>query len=681
MVAPRFLQVMGVAPALGRDFTPQEGRFGGPAAVLISDRLWRRRLGGNPNAIGKTLRIGGTASPIIGVMPAGFQFPNRDVDLWSPVPIDAPYAQGREDTWFWAIGRLKPGATVAQARADMAIVQADLGRRFPKPDAEIRAAIAPLKDATVGGTRKSLWILFGSVSLLLLIACANIAALLLSRVTGRQHEISVRFSLGASRATVAAQLLTEVLILALAGAAFGLLLATSASAVFRTLAKDLPRLDEVGLDFRVVFYSLACAVLTTLVCGVFPAVRGTRRNLAGTLAHAGRSQVSRRNPVQFVLVGVQVALAVTLLTGAGLLLRSFQELGRVSPGFDPRHVLAFHISANWGEAQDLKAARQRGDRILDGLRTVPGVEGAARAGTLPGVPEDYPMEMKVLEGRAETEPKILAQGRSATPSYFATMRIPLIAGELCRGEDKTSSAMVNRSFANLYLNGAAAIGHHLVIPTETILPPLEIRGIVGDAREAGLDREPQPTVYWCGYAMQPGTYILVRTHGEPNSMIGTIRRKIHELEPRRSTYDFTPLGERISDAYAENRLRTILLAFFAATAVSLVCVGLYGTLSYLVNLRRREVALRLALGALRTQVVRQFLGLGMRVAVLGCVAGLLFAAGFARLLAGMLYGVTTTDALTVGGVVVIVMAVSVMASLIPAMRAARVEPMQALREE
>jgi putative ABC transport system permease protein len=681
MVAPRFLQVMGVAPALGRDFSALEGRFGGPAAVLISDRLWRRRFGGNPNAIGKTIRIGGTASPIFGVMPARFLFPDREVDLWSPCPMDAPFAQDREETWFVAIGRLKPRATLAQARADLAIVQADLGRRFPKPDAEIRSAIAPLKDATVGGTKKSLWILFGSVSLLLLIACANIAALLLSRVTGRQHEISVRFSLGASRASVAGQLLIEVLILALAGAVLGLLLATSASAVFRTLARDLPRIDEIGLDSRVVLYSLGCAILTALLCGLLPAIRGTRRNLAGSLAHAGRTQVSRRNPLQFVLVGVQVALAVTLLTGAGLLLRSFQELGRVSPGFDPRGVLAFHISANWGEAQDLKAFRQRGDRILDGLRAVPGVEGAARAASLPGVPGDYPIELKVLEGRGEGEPKILAQGRSATPSYFATMRIPLIAGELCRGEDNTSTAMVNRSFANLYLNGAAAIGHHLVIPAETIVPPMEIRGIVGDAREAGLDREPQPTVYWCGYAMQPGTYFLVRTHGDPKSMIGIIRRKIHELEPQRSAYDLTPLGERISDAYAEGRLRTILLTFFAATAVSLVCVGLYGTLSYLVNLRRREVALRLALGALRAQVVRQFLGVGVRVAVLGCIAGLLFAAGFARLLSGMLYGVSTTDVVTVVGVVTIVIAVSVVASLIPAIRAARVEPMQALREE
>ena len=257
----------------------------------------------------------------------------------------------------------------------------------------------------------------------------------------------------------------------------------------------------------------------------------------------------------------------------------------------------------------------------------------------------------------------------------------MVAGELCRDEPNTNTTMVNRSFANGYLAGSAAIGRHLVQPANAYLPPGEIRGIVGDARETGLDREPPPTVYWCAGSNQPGTYFLVRTHGEPRSMAETIRRKIHELEPRRSVYDLTPLRDHISDAYAENRLRTILLTFFAMTAVSLACVGVHGTLSYLVNLRQREVALRLALGAVRTQVVRQFLAQGLRVSVLGCMAGVVLAVALGRLLSGMLYGVSTSDTATLGGVVAIVLAVSAFASLLPAMRAARLEPMQLLREE
>jgi putative ABC transport system permease protein len=679
LVTPRFLQVWGVAPALGRDFTPQEEHFGGPNAVLISDRLWRRRFGANGELIGRKLRLGSYSFPIVGVMPASFLFPDREVDIWSPNPMDAPYAQSRTTGWFTTFGRMKPGITLEQARANLDTVQVNLGRQFPLTDARIGVVVKPLKEATVAGVRRSLWMLFGSVTLLLLIACTNIAALLLSRAAGRRHEISVRFSLGASRVSVAAQLLTEVLVLALAGSALGLTIAAEASRVFRALAKDLPRVDEIHLDWSIVLYSLACAVTATLLCGIFPAIRATRRSLAGSMAQAGRSQVSSRNPLQFTLVGVQVALAVTLLAGAGLLLRSFQELGRVSPGFDPEHVLTFHMSSSYGETGDQKGSKQRLYRVLDSLRATPGIVAAgASAFTLPGASAQYQIEVNTVEGRAETEPKMLAESRAVTPGYFATLRIPLLAGETCRDDFDTSGVMVNRSFANAYMAGSAAIGHHL---TQAGNWSGEIHGIVGDARESGMDREPSPTVYWCYSALQPGTYFLVRTHGDPKSMAETIRRKIHEIEPRRSVYDLTPLDEHISDAYAENRLRTILLAFFAITAVSLACVGLYGTLSYLVSIRQREVGLRLALGAVRSQIVRQFLTQGLTVSVLGCVAGLALTAVFGRLLSGMLFGVSTWDGVTLGGVVAIVLTVSVLASLLPAIRAARLEPMQVLREQ
>lgn len=680
-VAPRFLQVWGVAPALGRDFSPQEEHFGGPSAVLISDRFWRRRFGADPNVVGKSLRIGRASVPIIGVMPASFLFPERGVDLWSASPSDAPFAQSRQLTWYSAIGRLKAGVTPAQALANLAAVQARLGRQFPQPDANIAVLIKPLKEATVGGVRKSLWILFGSVSLLLLIACTNVAALLLSRAAGRRQEIAVRFSLGASRTSIVARLLTETLILSLAGAALGLFVAAGASGIFRALAKNLPRIEEIGLDWRIVLYTLLCSVAAALACGILPAIRGARRNPAGSLALAGRSQAAGRNPVQFVLVGVQVALAVTLLAGAGLLLRSFRELGRVSPGFDPSHVLTFHISASWAETNDYKGAAQRVQRLLDALRSLPGVETAATSLSLPGAASAYQIELRSLEGRADTEPKMVTESRAVSGGYFATLRIPLLAGELCREQSKTAQMMVNRSFANAYLNGGAALGRHLDQPGNAYVTAAGIGGIVGDARETGLDHEPVPTVYWCYNANQPGTYFLVRTHGDPKAMAETVRRKIHEVEPLRSVYDLTPLTDHISDAYAENRLRTILLTFFAATAIVLACVGIYGTLSYLVNTRQREVGLRLALGAVRTQIVRQFLAQGLGVSLAGCIGGIALAAAFTRLLAGMLFGVSAWDAPTLASVVILVLAVSAIASLLPAVRAARLEPMQVLREE
>ena len=682
LTAPRFLQVFGVAPELGRDFSPAEEHFGGPNALLISHRLWQRRFGGNANVIGKSLRVSGYSLTIVGVLPASFLFEDRDVDLWWASAPDAPFAQRRDLTWFKAIGRLKPGVTIAQARSNLAAVQAQLAKQFPKPDADITPVVTPLKELTVGGLRSSLWILFGSVTLLLLIACTNIASLLLSRATQRQHEIAVRFSLGASRRQIVVQLLTEVLILAVFGAGAGLLLAAGASSVFRGLAKSLPRIEEIHLDWRIVLYSLVCAVTATLLCGLFPAIRGTRKRLSNSLLHGSRSQVSARNPIQSTLVGVQVALAVTLLAGAGLLFRSFQELGRVSPGFSTDHLLTFQVSSSWGETANWKAGQQRVNRLLDSLRAVPGVEAATITVILPGVPTEYSSEEKVLEGRAESEPKVIAENRWVQAAYFPTMHIPLVAGEFCREDLNTASVVVNRTFANTYFPGSRVIGLHLRAANGSNGNlPGEIRGIVGDAREQGMDKVPPPTVYWCNTAAQPGSYYILRTHAEPMSMVETLRRKIHEMEPQRSAYDFKPLAEHLSDAYSADRLRTVLLAAFAITAVALACVGLYGMLSYFVNVRRREVGLRLALGAVRNQIRMQFLTQGVIISLLGCVAGIALVMAFSRVLAGVLYGISAYDPLTLGGVVAIILFVAAAASFLPASMAARVEPMQVLRDE
>ena len=680
-VAPGYLQVLGVSPALGRDFSLEEERFGGPNAVLISDRLWRRRFGADPAALGKVLRLGEYHYTIIGVMPPSFGFPDREVDLWSADPPDAPYAQSRESTWFTVIGRLRAGVTLAQAQADLTEVQANLGRAYPKTDGELSVAVRPLKEVKVGATSKSLWILFGSVSLLLLIACTNIAALLLARAAQRQNEISIRFSIGATRASVVAQLMTEVGVLALAGGSLGLLLAAGASKVFRALAADLPRVEEIRLDFRIVGFSLICVVAVTFLSGLLPAIRSTRQDIAGYLAQGSRSQVSGRHPLQLALVAMQVALAVTLLTGAGLLLRSFQALGRVSPGFTTSHILTFQISAAWGETSDMKALSQRTDRVLESLDAVPGIEAAASSLSLPGVPAKYQPDLTLLEGSVDGDQKISAESRFVSQSYFETMQIPLIAGELCRRDPNSPSALVNRSFANTILVGSPVIGRHLKWSSYPNMPPATICGIVGDAREEGIDHPPVPTVYWCQSAAQPGTHFLIRTHLEPMSMAETLRRKIGEIEPARSVYDITPLDERLDGAFAENRLRAILLASFAVTALLLACVGLYGTLSYVVGVRRREVGLRLALGAARRRILTHFLIQGLGVSTVGAVVGLGLAAAFARALAGMLYGVSASDPATLAGVVLLMLGVAAVASLLPAVRAARLDPMQVLRDQ
>jgi predicted permease len=703
-VTQRFLQVWGVSPALGRDFSAEEEHFGGPSAVLISDRLWRSRFGASPDVLGKKLRINDYSLSIIGVMPASFRFPERDVDLWSAVPVDAPIAQSRRWTWYVVIGRLKPDVTLTQAQANLAAVQAQLGRAYPETDKDLAVEIKPLKETTVGESRSSLWMLFVSVTLLLLIACTNIVTLLLARATQRRHEIAVRFSLGASRSAIVMQLLTEVFLLAFFGAALGLFVAAGASRVFRTLAADLPRVEEIRLDWRIALYALACSIVATLLCGGVPAMRGSSRTLSASLAQASRTQVSGRNRLQWLLVGTQVAMAVMLLAGAGLLLRSFRALGQVSPGFDASRILTFRISGSYGETADWKKLSHRIEQTVEVLGEVPGAEAAATTGDdLPGVPQHYPTELKFVEGEQDPEHKIVAESRFVSPSFFGTMQIPLLAGQLCRDpllqprstpEDLTGmhhvdvtriEVLVNRSFAATYAPGSTAVGRHLSVMGLAFLKPDqagEIRGIVGDAREEGMNHEPSPTVYWCMSASGPDPFYIVRTHSaQPLTMAGTLRRKIQEIEPGRSVFDITPLEERIDDAFAENRMRTVLLTFFAATAIALACIGLYGTLSYSVNVRQREVGLRLALGALRGQIVKQFLLQGLGVTVVGCVAGWGLASASSRLLSGMLYGVSPSDLVTLSSVVLAVLLVAAIASLVPAVRAARLDPMQVLREE
>jgi putative ABC transport system permease protein len=532
----------------------------------------------------------------------------------------------------------------------------------------------------VGDVRDSLWLLYGAVSLLLLIACSNIAALLLARMSEREHEIAIRYSLGAPRFAIVLQLLTEVMVLAVTGCLLGILALAGGMRAFHLLLRTLPRGEEISLNGTIVLYSLSAALITTFLCGLFPAAHGTRRGLARSLAETGRIQVSSRKRIQWTLVGPQVTLAVTLLIGAGLLLRSFQEISRVSPGFDASHVLTFQISGSWGETVEMKQLTQRIDRTLDGLRSLPGVETAATSGMLPGIATLYQLEFKI-DGKSDPAQKILADSRYVSAGYFDTMRIPLLVGEACKQASSNTDVVVNRSFVNIYLTGTSPIGHTIEVAASNHFQPQgHIRGVVGDAREEGVATAPVPTVYSCFSAPNPFPNYLVRTHGHPASMAQAVRRRVHELEPERSVYAVMPLEAQLDDASAENRLRTVLLTLFAASALLLACVGLYGTLSYLGRLRQREVGVRLALGALRRQIVAGFLLEGLRVTAIGCLAGLVLSLSADRLISNMLYGVTALDPETYGAVLLLILLVAATASLIPACHSAQAEPTQALRQ-
>jgi putative ABC transport system permease protein len=681
-VAMRFFEVWGMAPALGRAFTQADHQEGAAPVVVISNRYWHNRFIGDPNILGQSIRIGPNSFSIVGVQGSRFRFPDRDVDLWVP----ARFTPGRRDLRYIGVGRLKPNVTIDQARIDLQLVQSRLAEQYPGTDREIGVELSSLKDSIVGATGRSLWLLYGAVSVLLVVACVNIAALLLARATQRQQEAGVRMSLGATRGAVAAQVLTETAILAAAGATLGVLVAAATSFAFRTLSPGMPRSDEIGVDYRILLYTLVALAAVTVACGAIPAIRSTRASLAGALAGTGRALVGGRHTVQWVLVGVQVALSVALLAGAGLLVRSFHELSNVNPGFPLHRILSFRVTSSWAELGNMARLWQHIDGIVEALPNVPGVDAAAASVVAPGVPISYQQEFRLVERSPSTDGRIVAGSNVVSPSYFDTMQIPLVAGEFCSRKAALSGTapevMVNRSFAERYLPGSSVVGLHLAdMNTRPNIPPSRVAGIVADARERGIDRSPEPTVYFCGYAAQPFRVFLVRTADDPERIAQSVRLKIKELEPLRSVYDMAPLEEWVGDAFAENRLRAVVLASFALTALSLACVGLYGTLTYVVSLRKREVGLRLALGALRRDIVRQYVLKGMRVAVISCGAGLVMSAAAGYVLTSMLYGISPYDPTTLFAVVFIVLFVSAIASLLPATRVSLLDPMKVLRED
>lgn len=683
-VAPRFLDVWGVAPALGRGLAPEDSQAGAARVALVSHRYWTDYLDADRGVLQRHVRLGEGQYSIVGVMPASFRFPDRDVDIWVP-RVYLPWMMQRTLLWYSAYGRLEPGVTLEQARADLATVQARLGEQYPDTDREVGVYMEPLKDTVVGSVRGSLWIVFGAVSVLALIAATNIAALLLARAARRNQEIAVRLSLGASRGSVLAQSFTETAVLAVAGTGLGLLVATAVAAALRASVAELPRIEELAFGSAVLPYTVLSVVAVTALCGLLPAVRATRVSAAGSvLADARRTQVSGRHALQWLFVGVQVTLAVVLLAGSALLIRGLLELSRVDPGFDAGRVLSLRIS---GSYQDFDALAPRVGTLLDELAALPGVEVAAMSGPVPGVLDDgsgfqfRTDEWARLEGRADQEQSLLADSRVASPSYFATMGISLLAGELCTVpvEGGVPETMVNASFAARHSPGASVVGRTLFARGGT---SYRIVGVVGDAREYGLARRTNPTVYACRTAyVNPATAFLLRTSGDPAALIPSVRAKIKELEPQRAVFDIAPLAERMGAEYSQDRLRTAALALFAAVALSLASLGIYGTLSYVVGLRRREVGLRVALGAPRRRIVAELVGKALRVVAIACIAGLALSFALSQLLAGMLYGVSSADPLALGAVVALVTAVGVVAALVPALRAAHVDPMTVLRED
>lgn len=692
-ISPRFFSVLGVSAGLGRVTSPDEEVFGGRPAVVISDAFWHKRFSGDPAAVGRALVLGGASRTIVGVMPPSFRYPSATTEVWIPAQAYAGLLAARQARFYTAVGRLKAAVTLDQAQQDLNSVQARLGEQYPQTDKGWGAALVPLKEETVVGVRRSLWFLLGAVALVLLVACGNVACLMLADAARRDHEVAIRFALGAGRRRVVAQLLTEGLLLAVLGAALGLIVAQWGLVSLRTAATQLPRINDVQLDLRLVAFTFTLGVATTLLFAVAPALQATRHDPAAALARGGRAQVGGRHLLLRILVSAQVALAIVLLVGAGLLVRSFMRLQDVSPGVQADHVLTFRMSAQWTERVDAVVGRQA--RTIARLQAIPGVDAAAFSQVAPAGADFPPGEFRIV-GRDGRE-KTFASNRSVSAGYFRTLGIPILQGETCSGEPNVqapragenpalslmpSKALVTRAFVDRFFPGENPLGHAVSSPSRPPGSESVIIGVVGDVRERGLLNAPEPVLYWCGFSPYwPDPFFLVRLNPARPASMTAIRAALLEIEPKRAVYAVRSLEELLARSISQQRVNTILLVMFATTALALAAMGLYGVLSQLVSGRRREIGLRMALGARPVQILCSVISQAATVTMVGIAAGLAGALWLAQFMATLVFGIPSRDPFTFVFVPLVLALVAAATAIVPASRAARVDPMHALRED
>jgi putative ABC transport system permease protein len=673
--SPAFFTVLGAGAALGRTFTSEEERFGGPGAIVLSDSLWRSRFGADRSVVGRSLIVGGNARTIVGVMPASFRYPSAVTEAWLPAQAPPALFNARQATFYVGIGRMKPGVSLERARQDISNAQLLLGRQFPATDSERGVSVTPLKDDQVRDVGRSLWLLFAAVVIVLLASCGNIAGLLLSDASRRDLQVAVQFALGAPRAAVVRQRLLEGALLSLAGSSGGLLLANGGIQAIRTLATRLPRSSELQIDLRAIGFTIAVGAIATIGFALLPALQATGRH--AILRLAGRGQVGGHGRFQRALVATQIAFAVILLVGASLLARDFARLREQPPGFDPINVVAFRMSASWSEPREAVASRQR--RTLEHLAALPGVASAALTSALPSGPDaNYPAEF-TIDGRPHEDGQF-AVSRAVSADYFRTLRMPPLSGEVCQDDpdvDAPPKMLVNQTFANRFFPGENPIGHRVLQRF-----PADIVGVVPDAREHSLLKDFQPVAYFCGLLpFNPDPWYVVRTDRPGTPDVNAIRQAMHEIEPQRAVYNSRVLSEVVEESFSAPRLNRMLFAFFAGTALLLVAVGLYSLAAQFVADRTREIGLRLALGAQPSQILAQVAWQSAGVTAAGVIAGLAMALALARSLASVMYGFSPYDPLTFTLVPLTLGAVAVAVTLRPARRATKLDPLVALHRD
>jgi putative ABC transport system permease protein len=696
-ISANMLPTLGVSPALGRNFQPEEEKVGSHRAVILSHQLWQRHFGSDPGIVDKTIQLNGINYRVDGVMPKGFQFPTNDVltggqtlqnpvELWVPLALPEKDWQARGSRYLFAVGRLKPGVTPEQAQAEMKVIS-DRLQTLATQNKDWVGKATPMHSQSVNSIRFVLIVLFGAVGFVLLIACANVANLLLARAAARKVEISIRTALGASRARLIRQLLTESVLLALLGGLLGLLLAVWGINLLTSLIPNkIPSVNEIGLDSRVVLFTLLISFLTAIIFGIAPAVQASKSDLNETLKEGGRSSagtIGRRT--RSLLVISEIALAVVLLIGASLLVKSFLRLENVNPGFDPAKLVAFQVSLPAAKYTDDPPVINFYQQLNERLKALPGVQSVSGTTAIP-LEGTSNYTSYLIDGQPPPPPGefLLAEHIGIFPDYFKTMRVPMLRGREFAPQDDIKGApvvIVNDAMARLHWPNEDAVGKRIVIDYDNKVPR-EIVGVVSNVKHFGLDAEAKPEMYVPQYNYPfYASYMVVRADGDQQTLSRAIQREIQGLDKDLPIYNVKTMEQLVSASVAQRRFNMLLMTCFAVIAVILAAVGLYGLISYSVNQRAHEIGVRMALGARQSDILKLILGHGLKLAVAGVVLGVIGAFALTRVISSLLYGVSATDPVTFVGISLLLLAVAVLASFIPARRAMNVQPNVALRYE
>ena len=683
-VSQNLFESLSARPFLGRTFSPEEDQPGADRVIIISYGLWQRRFGGSESLIDQPILVNGKSSIVIGVMPRGFQFPNR-TEAWVPMAFSTDDLRSRGAHFISVVARLKPDASQQTAQADLTAIAARLQERYPKSNAGWGAKVTPLLDVTVGKARPALLVLLGAVVLVLLIACANVANLLLARATTRQKEIAIRTALGASRARLIRQLLTESLVLSLAAGVVGVVLAFWGVTLIVSISPEsIPRAQQIGMDGRVLGFSLLVSVLTGLVFGTLPALQASKPDLNETLKETARSS-SGGKPSRIarnLLVVFEVAVSFALLVGAGLLIRSFLRVCDVDPGFRAQNIVTMQMTLP--QAKYTKPAQQLHfvEQVLERIKALPGIEAAGATTTLPFV-GDY-INSFTIDGPSSLDVNELASATyyAVTPDYFRTMSIPLIRGRCFSEHDAQTGprvVVINQTLAQRYFQNDDPVGRQIRISDGAKIAR-EIVGVVGDVKQHGLESVTTAQLYE-PYAQAPlnNFTLTIRTSNDAETLTPVIRNQIYAEDRDQAVANLKSVDQIVSDSVASRRLTVFLLAVFAFIALSLAAVGLYGVLAYSVTQRAHEIGIRIALGAKPRDVFRLVIGQALLLSSLGGLIGLAGSFALTRLISNLLFGIGAGDPATYIAILATLYAVVLLASYVPARRATRVDPVIALR--